>query len=57
MARYIILECLDCGARVKHPTRTADGKRCKECGGGLLLPVEEVKEYRRRYPRSKNFVF
>jgi len=50
MARYIILECLDCGARVKHPTRTADGKRCKECGGGLLLPVEDAEKYRKRYP-------
>jgi len=57
MAKYTILECLDCGTRVRYPTRTADGKRCKNCNSGLLLPVKEVVEYRKKYPRVKKLDF
>ena len=57
LARYTVFSCLDCKTKVKYPTQTADGKRCKMCGGGLLLPVEDAEKYRKRYPRSKKIVF
>jgi len=57
LARYTVFLCLDCKTKVKYPTQTADGKRCKKCGGGLLIPVEDAEKYRKRYPRSKIFEF
>lgn len=54
---YTVFKCLDCKTKVKYPTQTADGKRCKKCGGGLLIPVEDAEKYYKRYPRSKNFEF
>lgn len=56
MVMYI-LECWNCGIRVKYSTPTADGKKCKNCGGKLLLPIEDVEKYRKRYPRSEKIAF
>lgn len=33
---YILFMCMDCGAHIAYPAKTADGRRCLACDSGLI---------------------
>lgn len=40
MAKYIVLECMECKHKYIYVNGTSDGKRCDKCGSRCYFPID-----------------